>query len=203
MLAVLRRIARRNAVLAQMIAGRPMSEPPRSRLFDLRSPLALRHVLAATALLLHLRVFRPPPDSGWTWQPLTVAGSTLEWRLDAWNWIVSALHHRADRRRSAAGRGGHGARGPLPRLDLSAQNLERTLWLAAAALVFVASAQSPHAGQQLARSWTPRWPCGCALAGGATDSLWRRRLGLPRASAGFSCSDATRHCSERTASARR
>ncbi len=32
----------------------------------------------------------PRPVLAWTWQPLTVAGSTLDWRLDAWNWVASA-----------------------------------------------------------------------------------------------------------------
>ncbi len=50
-LTVLRRIARRNAVLAQMIAGRPLNEPPKSRLIAVRLPLALLAILAATALL--------------------------------------------------------------------------------------------------------------------------------------------------------
>jgi hypothetical protein len=138
-LAVLRRIARRNAVLAQMIAGRPLSELPRSWLYDLRSPLALVTVLAATVLLIELRGLSPRPALVWTWQPLTVAGSVLEWRIDAWNWTVSAVII------ALAGVAlllGEGVMAPAvrSRLDLVGAEAERTLWLAAAALVFVASA---------------------------------------------------------------
>lgn len=137
-LAVLRRIARRNAVLTQMIAGRPLSELPRSWLYDLRSPLALLTVLAATALLVYLRGMSPRPALAWTWQPLTVAGSVLEWRIDAWNWTVSAVII------ALAGVSlllGEGILGPSvrSRLDLVGAEAERTLWLAAAALVFVVS----------------------------------------------------------------
>ncbi|MCU0507952.1 MAG: hypothetical protein MUC34_06085 [Anaerolineae bacterium] len=138
-LAVLRRIARRKAVLAQMIAGRPLSELPRSWLYDLRSPLALITVLAATALLAQLRGMSPRPALAWTWQPLTVAGSILEWRIDAWNWTISAVII------ALAGVAlllGEGITAPAvrARLDLVGAEAERTLWLAAAALVFVLSA---------------------------------------------------------------
>jgi hypothetical protein len=138
-LAVLRRIARRNAVLAQMIAGRPLSELPRSWLYELRSPLALIAVLAATALLIELRGMSARPALAWTWQPLTVAGSVLEWRIDAWNWTVSVVII------ALAGVAlllGEGVMAPAvrSRLDLVGAEAERTLWLAAAALVFVSSA---------------------------------------------------------------
>jgi hypothetical protein len=138
-LAVLRRGARRNAVLAQMIAGRPLSELPPSWLYDLRSPLALVTVLAATALLVYLRGMSPHPALLWTWQPLTVAGSVLEWRIDAWNWTVSAVIL------ALAGVAlllGEGVLTPTlrSRLDLVGAEAERTLWLGAAALIFIASA---------------------------------------------------------------
>ena len=74
-LAMLRRVARRNAVLAQMIAGRPLSELPRSWLYDLRSPLALVTVLAATALLIHLRGMSPRPALAWADEPCDNAAS--------------------------------------------------------------------------------------------------------------------------------
>lgn len=137
-LAVLRRIARRNAVLAQMIAGRPLSELPKSRLLDARLPFALLAVLAAAVLLVRFRLIDPRPVLAWTWQPLTVAGSTLEWRLDAWNWVagacilaltgVAALLGELLARRRA-----------LPRFDVLGVDLERTLLLGAAGLVFVSS----------------------------------------------------------------
>jgi hypothetical protein len=138
-LAVLRRVARRNAVLAQMIAGRPLSELPPSWLYALRSPLALVTVLAATALLVYLRGMSPRPGLAWTWQPLTVAGSVLEWRIDAWNWTISVVII------ALAGIAlllGEGVMAPSvrSRLDLVGAEAERTLWLAAAALIFVTSA---------------------------------------------------------------
>jgi hypothetical protein len=48
-------------------------------------------VLAAGAVLVLLRV--PPARASlrWAWQPLTVAGSALDWRLDGWNWLVALL----------------------------------------------------------------------------------------------------------------
>ena len=138
-LAVLRRIARRNAVLAQMIAGRLMSEPPRSRLIQVRLPLALFAVLAAAALLLHLRTLDPRPILAWTWQPLTVGGSTVEWRVDAWNWVASFCIIGLTGVTALLG-DVLAVRRPLPRLDVLGVDLERTLWLGAAALVFVASA---------------------------------------------------------------
>ena len=64
----------------------------------------------------------------WQWQPLTVAGSELNWRLDGWNWLVAFL---------------------LLLLVASALLLQdsasdtrrarHTLWLGAAALAFVLS----------------------------------------------------------------
>lgn len=139
-LAVLRRIARRRAVLAQMIAGYPLSEPPKSRLIDIRLPIALLAVLGATALLLYLRTLSPRPVLAWTWQPLTVAGSTLDWRLDAWNWVASATILALTAVAALLGAALAGA-APAPRLrlDMRGVDLERTLWLGAAALIFVAS----------------------------------------------------------------
>lgn len=147
-LAGLRRSTRRRAVLAQMIAGRPLSEPPKSRLIEIRLPIALLTVLSATALLVFLRTLSSRPVLVWTWQPLTVAGSTLEWRLDAWNWVaaavilaltaVAALYSEAVTRPP-----------PRQRLDVYGVDLERTLWLGAAALLFVASSNL----LTLASSW--------------------------------------------------
>ncbi|MGE5604050.1 MAG: hypothetical protein ACM30E_13445 [Nitrososphaerales archaeon] len=135
-LAVLRRIARRNAVLAQMIAGRPLGEPPKSRLDRVRLPLALLTVLLSVALLLYLRTLSPRPTLAWTWQPLTVAGSIFEWRLDAWNWVAAATILALV---SVAALLGEAAAAPRHRLDMRGVDLERTLWLGAAALVFIAS----------------------------------------------------------------
>jgi hypothetical protein len=137
-LAVLRRIARRNAVLAQMIAGRPLSEPPRSRLIQVRLPLALLAALAAAVLLLNLRTLAPRPILAWTWQPLTVGGSTVEWRVDAWNWVASMCIIALTGVTALLGEL-LAARSSRLRLDVLGVELERTLWLGAAAPVFVAS----------------------------------------------------------------
>ncbi|MGE5532151.1 MAG: hypothetical protein ACM3VW_08560, partial [Bacteroidota bacterium] len=145
---MLRRIARRRAVLAQMIAGRPLSEPPGSRLVDIRLPIALITVLGATALLLYLRTLSPRPALAWTWQPLTVAGSVLEWRWEAWNWVASAVILALT---GVAALYGAAATAPRPRLrfDMYGADLERTLWLGAAALIFVCSSNL----LTLASSW--------------------------------------------------
>jgi hypothetical protein len=137
-LAVLRRIARRNAVLAQMIVGRPQSEAPKSRLVQVRLLVALLAVLLATALLLYLRTLSPRPVLAWTWQPLTVAGSVLEWRVDAWNWIAAAAILALT---GVAALLGEVMMAPAPRLrlDVRGVDLERTLWLGAAALIFISS----------------------------------------------------------------
>ena len=138
LLAVLRRMALRRAILAEMIAGRPLVGLPKSRLLDVRLPLALLAILGATALLVHLRSLSPQPILAWTWQPLTVAGSVLEWRLDAWNWIASAVIIALAGIALLLGEGLFEPASPT-RLDLAGVDGERTLWLAAAALVFVSS----------------------------------------------------------------
>lgn len=137
-LAVLRRIARRNAVLAQMIVGRPSGEPPKSRLDQVRLPVALLAVLLATALLLYLRTLSPRPALAWTWQPLTVAGSVLEWRLDAWNWVVAATIIALTGVTALLSEA-MALPAPRLRLDVRGVDLERTLVLGAAALIFIAS----------------------------------------------------------------
>lgn len=113
----------------------------------LRAPLALLVLAGAAAVLLLLRHSMTDIAVHWDWQPLTVAGSMLEWRLDGWSWLVCALillltgvalllappgltesvsRDEAEARRS-------------PRLDQQGIEWERTFWLAAAALVFVCS----------------------------------------------------------------
>ena len=137
-LAVLRRMARRSAVTAQMIAGRPLKALPKSWPFDVRLPIALLAVLAATALLTHLRTLSPRPVLSWTWQPLTVAGSVMEWRVDAWNWTASVLIIALTGIAILLGDGLLG-RPSRTRFDLIGVDEERILWLGAAALVFVSS----------------------------------------------------------------
>ena len=147
-LAVLRRMARRSAVTAQMIAGRPLRALPKSWSFDARLPVALLAVLAATALLVHLRMLSPRPVLSWTWQPLTVAGSVMEWRVDAWNWTASVLIIALTGIAILLGDGLFG-QPPRQRFDLIGVDEERILWLGAAALVFVSSSNI----LTLASSW--------------------------------------------------
>lgn len=137
-LALLRRRMRRKAVIAQMIAGRSLPVLPRFGLYEVRLPLALLAVLAAALLIFHVRTVSPQPTLGWNWQPLTVAGSVIEWRLDAWNWTASVLILGLT---GIALLLGEGLIGPesKPRLDLLGVGHERTLYLGAAALIFVAS----------------------------------------------------------------
>jgi len=115
--------------------------------FRLRFPAALLMLFMAGLVLVLLRDPAARPALQWTWQPLTVAGSLLDWRMDGWSWLVGLLilsvaaaavalaeleppRARAD--------------DPTPaswlRLDRAGTATERTLWLAAAALVFASSA---------------------------------------------------------------
>jgi hypothetical protein len=142
LLALGRRLARSSALWADsMAATRPdRADELKVWLHLLRIPVALLISAAAGVLLLHLRNLAPRPVLAWNWQPLTVAGSSIEWRLDGWNWLVSlliilvtavsVLIGEQEREDEPAGRG---------RIDLLGADLERTLWLAAAALAFVAS----------------------------------------------------------------
>jgi len=108
-------------------------------LHRLQLPAVLFAILAAMILLLLLRGAAARPALSWTWQPLTVAGGLLEWRMDGWNWLTAmlillltagvVLHGRSDA-------DGYGV--PI-RLDHTGGRLVQTLWLAAAALVFTAS----------------------------------------------------------------
>jgi hypothetical protein len=107
----------------------------------LQLPAALLAVFAALILLLILRAIAARPALSWTWQPLTVAGGMLEWRLDGWNWLTAVLILLLTAGAALLGRldvEGAGS-GSLTRPDRSGSRLEQTLWLAAAALVFTAS----------------------------------------------------------------
>ncbi|MGQ9489303.1 MAG: hypothetical protein ACUVR4_01025 [Anaerolineae bacterium] len=113
-----------------------------------RMPFAAVTVGLATLLWASLR--RPGANAALSldWQPLTVAGSALAWRMDGWNWLVSGLILILAAvalvlpTSFLAGlpflRGGP-ATTPAPRLDRRGIGWERSLWLAAAALVFVGS----------------------------------------------------------------
>ncbi|HSN77998.1 MAG TPA: hypothetical protein VL334_23215, partial [Anaerolineae bacterium] len=114
---------------------------PDSWFVRLQLPVALLVVFAALILLLILRVAAARPGLSWTWQPLTVAGGMLEWRLDGWNWLTAVLILLLAA--VAALLGGSDVEGAgassLTRPDRSESRLEQTLWLASAALVFTAS----------------------------------------------------------------
>lgn len=113
----------------------------------LRLPFALLILAAAAALLIRLRLPFTDTVVRWDWQPLTVAGSVLEWRLDGWSWLVGglilllagvALLLTPAEPDEALARNGSGTR-YSPRLDQQGVDAERTLWLTAAAWVFVCS----------------------------------------------------------------
>ncbi len=95
-------------------------------------------LIAVAGTMAVMVILRLPPVRGglrWVWQPLTVAGSALEWRLDGWNWLAGLLILLLTATvllldDTAAARGGR--RPPASAV--------RTLWLGAAALAFVFSA---------------------------------------------------------------
>jgi hypothetical protein len=102
-----------------------------------RSAFALLVTAAAFALLWRLRAHPDRNVLSWVWQPLTVAGGALEWRLDGWSWLIAfllllltgaGLVLVGDDWRTGPASGRPGAR------------LQWTLWLGAAAMVFVFSA---------------------------------------------------------------
>lgn len=145
-LALARRLSRGAATWAGAQAIRPVRWQPWP--YALRLPFALLSVVGAAAILVWFRLTDADAVAGWQWQPLTVAGSTLEWRLDGWSWLVSGLillltavallldeeHSRP------AGQLRSPAAARSQRLDLLGTEVERTLWLAAGVLTFVCSA---------------------------------------------------------------
>jgi hypothetical protein len=109
---------------------------PRLR-FPLRALFAIAVVAGAFVLLLVLRV-RPGSSSlAWPWQPLTVAGSTSLWELDGWNWLASLLLLLLTVAALVLGEFREDLR---PVRTWPGREAERTLWLGAAALCFVCSA---------------------------------------------------------------
>lgn len=133
------------------VSGSRLDDVARSELFllRLRLPVALLFVAVAVALLLALRGNIGRSVLQWAWQPLTVAGSMLAWRLDGWNLLASLLllaltavalliptgqAPLLDVLRA----GGSTARRTL-RFDRLDNEIERTLLLAAAGILFVCS----------------------------------------------------------------
>jgi hypothetical protein len=108
----------------------------------MRSSAMLVVVAAAGIVLFGLRLVPVTSEVQHTWQPLTVAGSSLVWRLGAWNWLAAllilllvstALLLDPSVRPEQSRNGGD----------------ERTLFLGAAAMLFVFSANVVT----LATSW--------------------------------------------------
>jgi hypothetical protein len=104
-----------------------------------RLPLALVIVAAAAGCWLRIAATPAAQNLSWKWQPLTVAGATIHWRLDPWNGVIililllvtAVAMLRVFDDDDAADDVSHlPAPGPV----------ERTLWLSAAALTFVCSA---------------------------------------------------------------
>lgn len=124
---VTRRIVRlrRGAVSARPASSYPLNMMSRPSFPWL--PVSLLFTFAAGVVMVLLRVPPARATLRWAWQPLTVAGSALDWRLDGWNWLAGLL---------------------ILLLTLTALLLQeegtagdgrsaQTLWLAAAALAFV------------------------------------------------------------------
>ena len=132
---------RRKAGVIALRGSSGRTAGPDSWFVRLQLPVALLVVFAALILLLILRVVAARPGLSWTWQPLTVAGGMLEWRLDGWNWLTAVLILLLAAVAALLGRSDVEGAGDssLTRPDRSGSRLEQTLWLAAAALVFTAS----------------------------------------------------------------
>jgi len=98
-----------------------------------RIPLALLTVAVAAFLWLRIGSTPAAQSLSWKWQPLTVAGAVIQWRADPWNWfavllilvLTAAVLLLTDQDAPVTPAGG---------------SAERTLWLGAAAAVFVCSA---------------------------------------------------------------
>lgn len=139
LLALGRQFAVRRILRASASGGRPVAlGRVEAWVVRLRLPVALLSLLASVVLLVLLRGAVDRHILQWAWQPLTVAGSALNWQLDSWNWLTSllllvlaavALLLEQDRPTPAAAR----------IRDRFSVETERTLWLTAAALLFVCS----------------------------------------------------------------
>ncbi len=133
------------------VSGSRLDDVARSELLllRLRLPGALLFVGGAVALLLALRGNIGSTVLQWNWQPLTVAGSTLAWRLDGWNLLAALLLLALTAVALLIPTGqtpllevlrarGSTARRTL-RFDRLDNEIERTLLLAAAGVLFVCS----------------------------------------------------------------
>jgi hypothetical protein len=87
-------------------------------------------VAAALVAAVQLRAAPAPTVLHWTWQPLTVVGGVVEWRLDGWSWLAALLLLVLTATALAIAAAG----GPSVHKQTG-----RTLWLGAAGLAFVAA----------------------------------------------------------------
>jgi len=135
---------RRKAGVVALRGSSGLTAGSDSLFMRLQRPVALLVILAAMILLLLLRGAAARPVLSWAWQPLTVAGGLLEWRMDGWNWLTATLILLLTAgavllgRPDAVGAAADG-NGAAIRPDRAGSRLGQTLWLAAAALVFTTS----------------------------------------------------------------
>lgn len=104
--------------------------------FGFRLPFACLTVAVAAWLWLRVAATPAAQQLSWRWQPLTVAGAPIHWRIDAWSGIVGLLILLLTAVAVLRVWDGDGDASGLP----AAPATERALWLAAAATVFVCSA---------------------------------------------------------------
>jgi len=98
-----------------------------------RLPLALLIVIAAGWDWTRAAASPAGRELSWRWQPLTVAGAPLLWQMDGWNGLTTLLLLLLAAALLLLDED-EPTEGPI------AGSLERTLWLVAAAVVFVCSA---------------------------------------------------------------
>ncbi len=130
---------RRKAGVVALRGSPGLTSGPDSLFVRLQLLVALLGILAALILLFLLRGAAARPVLSWTWQPLTVAGGLLEWRIDGWNWLTAVLVLLLTAAAVLLDRPDTVDNGTTARPDRVRINLEHTLWLAAAALVFTTS----------------------------------------------------------------
>lgn len=100
-----------------------------------RLPLAFAVVAAAAWLWLRIAATPAAHNLSWKWQPLTVAGAMIHWRVDSWNGVVVVIVLLVT---AVAMLRVFDDDDPA---DLPAAGpVERTLWLSAAAVAFICSA---------------------------------------------------------------
>lgn len=118
--------------LASWLAWRDKTARRTALRLRFRALFALLLVVGASLLWLRISGVPERQSLSWAWQPLTVAGATIHWRADPWNWFVALVILLLAAAKILADDDAV----PPPAVG----TLERTLWLAAAAMLFVCSA---------------------------------------------------------------